>query len=250
MLQEAIQLIQDTAVDAKDAAIVAIPGVDNAVLISQGGKSTERTIPPPRRKHESNDIESFVEVIRNCGDKPSVWHNHTQVVALLNDAERRDTVTLNLVESKLFKSLQFKDGQRSFSQRELINFLRISLAGCVPPDLVSTLRTLNFRSAAKTDSTVEHAKDSLGRSVEQAVTGASDLPEEFLATIPVYANVLPDHRAGILVAVDVDFENQKFVLSVVGDGIMDAITEAQGVLSTKLTDLFDDVDQSVYYGKP
>lgn len=230
--KEAIELIQETAVDAANVSVVTIPGDKETVLLSQGGKYEKHTLPVERRKHVSFDIESLLEVASKY-DNHVIWHSEAAIILVLDDDDRRDSVTLTLEKSSVFKIVESL-GRSKLNQKQLVRLLKVDLADAVDPTLLSTVRTLNFTKTDSTKSDMQAAASTYGKSVEAKVIGTSDLPDEFLLSTNVYSNVLADQKYPIRISLEVDLEDHTFSLAPIGDQVREVIQATQEKLHDAL----------------
>lgn len=105
-----------------------------------------------------------------------VWHSHNGgVVAVLDDEDRRDTVTLELLAADEFRTLlQVAErsgcAARNYDQQSFVRLLRVELAGCLEdPTVIGSLRQLDWEKAEKGHATSQHGKESLGKSIQAKV---------------------------------------------------------------------------------
>lgn len=245
--EEAISLIQTTAVEADSAKIVAIPGDARRVIVTTGGKRDFIDIPAPARAHTVLDLQSVIEFIKSHEGKASVWHDHGGVSVLLDDADRRDKLNFALIPSRPYAAVLMMVN-KMFAQADLVRWLRVDLAGAVDPMLLTTFRALNFTGSKAAQSTIQHDKSSLGRQVEAKVSGTSALPEEFAVTCELYAN----HDTGLQtfpIAIDVNFEEEKFRLMPLGECLTKNVQAAQDAIHEALIEGLGD-NAMVYFGRP
>ncbi len=249
--KDAVELIQGTAVKAASASVLLIPGDDSrAVLVSNGTKEFI-DLPPKRRDHEAHDLDSLCRFVDDHLDDEqwsAVWHNDSAVTAVVNDDDRRDVMTFGLQKSKAFTAIGILQ-QRFLTQAELVRLLRVDLAGCVDPLLVTTIRTLNFRRNDATNADLQHQKQSLGRAVEASVSGASDLPETFDIKCEIYGNV----ETGIQtfpIVLEVNFEQQNFKLTPMGDCLTKNLQAAQNAIAEEIDERLGEKRVFVYFGAP
>lgn len=249
-LKASLELLQKTTEQAVTPKVVLIPGDPDNVLVSCSGTLETRPLPPKHRCHKAHDLESLLE-LADKSKNGVLWHSNEAVVLVMDDDVRRDIATFTLQYSAPFLALLGISDGKYFDQKDLIRLLKVSLAGCVPPDLVAAVRTLRFTRKEDGHSAIEQGKTSLGRSVEANITGASAIPETFTVQTNVYANVLKDHAVRVEIAIDVELESHTFMLSVVGDGLTDALIEAQEQIAVALNEgASDDKPRRILFGSP
>lgn len=261
---ETLNKIQATAVQAAGARIVKIDGESRKVLIDANGVTKEYELPAPTIKAEVRDLEDLIRFATADGvpEPRSIWHSYDQVTLLLDDTDRRDTVTMPLPKTSLFLWL-LRSGNESnrFTQRELLAFFKTELAEAVTEeqklDFVSVLQSIKFRKADETDSDLsKRGTEGLGRKIENECTGADKLPEFLNVTTSLYRNVKEVPPVTFPVYVSIDFENQQFVLKPVSDTLETAIDGAQLILGEAIRSKIrsdkpaDGQDIKVYFGKP
>jgi hypothetical protein len=251
---DTLSLLQRTAVSASGVTVVPIPGDPDTILVCQAGTYTARPLPPKHRDHKVFDIDSLLDLADKNGAKDDggsyavIWHSEEAVVAVLNDAERRDFATLKLEYSKAFAALRKLNTPSTFDQPAFVRLLKTDLAACVPGDLLAAVRSLKFIRNEEGKSELKHGESSLGRSVESKITGAGAIPETFIVSTNVYANALQDETREVAVAIDIDMEAHQFCLSVIGDGLSNAVLETQEALSGRLME--GNENRRVLFGKP
>ena len=104
--------------------------------------------------------------------------------------------------------------------------------------MLAALRQVNFHRKSDGQVSMHHGQESLGRSVEDAVQGASEIPEEFTVSVEMYSNpgVAQLSRVDVRIGVYLDVSNQKVELRVLGDEFALADQAVQDRLGTALRD--------------
>lgn len=236
MTKDALQLLQETAVTAAGIKLHEIKGDPDHLLIERRstGAFDLFNVPPKHRNHTVSDLDSLLELADRCTGKGVLWHSEEAVVLVFDDEIRRDAATLPLKFSTAYKALRDLGYGTVLTQKDFIRLLKVTLADCVPPDLLPSVRTLNFSKSESGNSDLQHGKSSLGRAVESSITGATAIPESFQVGTNVYANVLQDLTVSVRVAIDIDMEEHYFRLSVMGDDLTTTMLETQDQLSETL----------------
>ena len=111
------------------------------------------------------------------------------------------------------------------SQKELITLMRGPLAKAIQPNYLAAFRGVRFRST----STTERGNSTLGRSVDLEVAStAGELPDELSLLVPVYdPTIVAIGIPVIQLAVEVNFDTEKFEFIAVGDTLKAAMTDAR-----------------------
>ena len=139
----------------------------------------------------------------------------------------------NLPFSPVFQTLfdlMVRDG-RAFDQRDLLKFLRVDLHLAGAESMVPKFRKLTWNRSASSGGALNHADESLGKSIERKVNAGVDVPEGFTITTPVYAcPELKSIVAKIEVVVTLNFETEEIELDVPRPQIVKALESAKDAL--------------------
>lgn len=248
MIAEAIALIQQTAVAAKGPHKLPSdsPHVERVVLPSGDVDRVEHTIPP--RDHQVHDIESLSAFVSDIPDVV-VWHDTQRVIAVLNDESYRDsTLTMPLPIHPTFTALAGMVG-KSLGQKALIDFLRLNLKkeiDAAVPGFLSALREIRFVNAASGESQVQHGRESMGKRIEQSVTGVDALPEDFILRVPLWLHL--DAVVSVECALVVDTAEAMFRCGPKPGAIEQAKVAGQKWLGEQLESACEKA--VVYFGSP
>lgn len=151
-----------------------------------------------------------------------------RVDCVIDIDSRQDQVVLELLKTKQFETLQ-ELKHRAFTQKALIKFLRVDLDGTGADRYVQAFRNLVWNRSGKSAGVVNHADESMGRSIEDKVaTNGEALPEELNLNVAVYVNPDIVVIARIKVVVIINFEDQQIELAVPPSEIDNAKKEARG----------------------
>lgn len=247
MLVQALEFLFAAARDAKAARILPIPGDGRTCYVEHCGEIHEYTVAPLHREHTVESVADLIAAAKRWGDQPVIWVSGTQVVLIPTDADRRDTVTLPLVESQ---QLLFLRQCKAFSQIEMIRALRTSLVGAEKrAELITAIRSLKWRTSSEGSADIQHGKESLGRSVENEVTGSGIIPELIVVTGPVYRNLGEENNLfSIGCDLEIDAPQQRFLFKPLPDEIDSAVS--LGMASIRERILAELPDVPVLYGTP
>lgn len=256
MLEAFVTKIQSLAESAFGMDSQRIPGFPEKVIVRQGKDFTIMDIPPGRRASEVYGLEDLLTV---AGDtelcvNPEVYYGAQLITVLLDREDRRDRITMPLTPSQRMVSLQRmadpSHQSQSYTPAQVVKWLRFDMAGAVPASTVAAFRRLNFIRSSDGGSTIEHGRESLGRSVEAAVQQADDIPETITATLPAFIN--PGLRLLTTVSIDigvyVDVNREAIELCVQADEVQGAIDAACGDIGRELKANLADIP--VYLGSP
>lgn len=236
MLQEALEYIVDRADQVAVAKVnrkpFEIPGIDDRAFLADPKTAvvTEYQLPPPRRGHKvgtvldlCNAVKALTEDMPNAehGAPVSVriWIGDGLITAVLDDDVRRDFVTMQLVKTETFNRVVNLSG-KALSQKDLIQHLRTTLRTAdFAPGLLHTVRSIKFKSSESGHAEVVTGRESMGRSVEAAVTGATEFPEDLSLSVQVFRDHSFDSSFEETLALTFDciVEEQKFKMELLPD---------------------------------
>jgi hypothetical protein len=250
VIKEALELIQETAVEAKSTDKVM--QLRNGWLLDHGGQLVVQKEGLPQRQHKANDLESLASMIGDYGsvDSAAVFHSGDCVVAILDassESYRDDKVTWSLSPSEKFTALTRQAPQpRGHAEfvRFLVQTLRDELDASAP-GLLGTLRNLKFRSGDEQTGDVKQGRESMGRQIEAEVTGAGELPETVLIKVRRWASL--EYLATVECLLVLDVQERKLSLRPLADQLERAENDAQAWLHSQLSGA---VEFPVYYGTP
>ena len=155
------------------------------------------------------------EAIADSGEaRPVVFVSIDQVRVILDAETYADHIRMPIDLTKAFETLRGLD--KAFDQRALLKFLRIDLDQTGAEAVVAEFRSLQWNRADGASGTVNHADESLGRSIEETVqNGQSTIPQEFSVTVPVFQNEdLADIMFTFRIVVTLNFDSKTIQLTV------------------------------------
>ncbi|MHB8953527.1 MAG: hypothetical protein ACYC4U_11205 [Pirellulaceae bacterium] len=248
MLKEFVEAISGLAVKSKEPTIVRNDFDPRTAYLVHDGEMKEIEVPAPLLTFNVETFQSLFEAFAEFGGASgSVWHGRDSIVALVDNTDRREAAVLKLRHSDQFLSL--KALPKSFSQRDLILFLKRNLAGAVDDTYIAIFSKIDFQKREEGTSKVAHGDESLGKSVHASVTGSSDIPKFITATVLVYSN--PDVRVPVTIRMSVDIDIQRCMIDLtpLPDEIENAILAAQGEIGERLRSEAPE-NATVFYGVP
>lgn len=232
MLAEFITRIAKLATEAEAVTVGAHPKLPDQVYVRHGTNLEWKDVPPPKRAHTLFSMRDLLELANNktIAADPEVFHSATRVVVLLDRNQRREQITLPLVLTDRFKivSAMGQNGGLSFDVAGAVRFIRFDLHGVGADGLVAALRKVDFTRKGTGASSVEHGRESLGKSVEMAVQQADQIPESILVDLPVFAtDGLRGIKASVRVGLYLDVQNEKVTFRLLADELAAAVDYAQ-----------------------
>lgn len=191
MIVEALKFLAEmtSKADAPKRVDVADP---RKLFLAVGGQVDQYDLPPPPRAHKAGTLDEVVALANRfaeAGSHPVVWYDEAKVVLVLDDdGHRVEHITLALERSDVFAVLLVLRHQKPwYDQRAAIRLVRIDLAGTMSPAvLLDRLRKVKIENGQAVTSEARHARESLGRSINAAVSGEAELPEGVVLDVPVY----------------------------------------------------------------
>ena len=248
MLQEAIQEIQDKAVKASGThELPAKSDREERVLLPNGEVLVIEKDHPPR-DHVVHDIDSLSAFVADQKDVV-VWHDNAFVIAVLNDPTFRDSrVSMPLPIHPTFTALANCAG-KDFGQRALIDFLRLNLKkeiDAAVPGFISALRDVKIVQNTSGDANLQHGRESMGKRIEQSVSGVDALPEDFILNVPLWLHL--DASVKVECALVIDTASSTFKCGPKPGAIEQAKVQGQKWLGVQLESACDGA--VVYFGSP
>lgn len=170
---------------------ISIAGeLDDVLFIKEPGKELRQMTLPPKRRNAClatlSDLISLVQQFSKTS-APEFYIYSSKIKAYL-DAERKDCVTMPFVQTARLNSLLKLRGGRKFTQKELLKFLRTELGGTGIDYVVNAFSKLDVTRYTGHRTEITTKTESLGRSVEAKVQGASELPDSFNVLASFYNN--------------------------------------------------------------
>lgn len=244
MIKEALELLLGNAVRAAGVSITPINGDPTQVIVSQNGTHIFHDI-ENYRAHVVNSLDSMLVAIARYCEHGTVWHCEGSVVAVTDDGQRLDSITLPLVRSEQFTALAALKPE-GLDQRAMIRLLRHDLANCTDGTLLPLVRKVEFKSGSTSRADIERGHESLGRSVNAAVSISQDLPDLVTVSVPVYKTDGVGGRVPVACSLDVNLQTERFVLTPLPGELQRAMDAVQGVLHAELST----TETPVFYGRP
>lgn len=253
-----IKELRALAAQSLTPAVVTIPGQPahvQTVWNPAKGELQAVTLDIAPRNHQAHDLETAMNAVAENKDTAAVWYNRDAVVVLLDDAVRRDRVTLELPNTPQFNWLVDNDKPTKLSQADLLFLLRTTFKDCLPygSSLFAQLRKVNWKQLKDAESEIAKNKASIGKAIKSELAGAEDLPEYVTLNVPVF-NV-----SGLMKTFDVECvlesspADEKFIFFPTPGAVEKAYQEAEawlcGLLAEGLAER-DAGEVAVNHGTP
>jgi hypothetical protein len=248
MLKEFVEAIGKLAVDARQPVMVGDRFDPRKAYLIHAGKIEEKAVAPPLLNSRVDTLESLDAAVGKFaqGDA-SAWCSRECVEVVLDSEDRLERIRLPLFLSDQMKAVLTLP--RSFSQKDLVLFLKRNMAGAIDPAEIAPFRQLDFTKREAAGGVVKHGEESLGRSVQAAVAQASEIPEFLVVNVRVYANPDIVFRTNINLSVDIDLQRGVIDLTPLPDEIVYAFESAENHVFTAVSDQLDG-DATMFRGTP
>ena len=252
MLKDAFEFLATQFYKSKEARILSTSADGRISYIDQDGKVTTITNPPKPRESKVDLVDDLCAAAKSYGaiEKSSLWLSPAAVVLITDDGDRRDRVTLPLRESTQWKAIKRLAADPKLDQAEFIRLLRQDLPGIGGrAELLASVRNIKFRSSAEGSSNIQHGNESMGRVIENAVTGANTIPEQVNCILPLYENQGErGEEFSVLLDLEIVAADQEFRLRPLPDSVEGAQNAALEGIRNSITEQLKGV--RIFYGTP
>ena len=205
---EAIAALQRTACTP---SLIQIPGDDTRLLLVHGDTAEFLVVPPRRRDHRVDNINSFSTAV-TLYEIPVIYHRDDFVVGIINDDDRKDFVTWDLKLDSRWGILRSLIKPSSFDHKSFIRWLRVDMRGAITRDFIDSIRSINFSQLAEGDSYIATGTEKMGKSVVAKVNIKGDLPDEIKVSCPIYSSYGANQHYSVSLMLDIDVQAQRFVV--------------------------------------
>jgi hypothetical protein len=257
MLAEALKFFSELAQKSQAPTKLDQPDPRKAVY-AVGGSLVDVDLPPPPREHQPGTLAEVIALAnRFAGDgaHPVVWYDQDQVVLVIDDLGHRiEHATLALQRSDVLDRLiQLRATKPWLDQKDALRLVRIELAGTLAPDvLLDRLRKIKIENGQAVTSHVRHGAESMGRSINAAVSGEGEIPEGVVLDVPAYKTPgEADRRYGLACSIEVEPTRglQFFRLMPLPDELERVEALAVASIGERLVEGLDDAIPA-YQGRP
>lgn len=244
MLAETIRAIAEMAQKSDAAQVQSLPGFPARLLVRHNGKLDYVDVPPPERQHVIRSLPDFVSALTDAviAKDPEVYFSMREAVAFLDRKDRRETIRFPITPSDRWTAVQGLQSSQPMTTKEAIRLLRFDLHGSGAESVIQSLRRVDFTRTSAGKSTVEHGKESFGRSVEAAVQQADSVPESFCLHVSPAVNVgLRGFDVSIRIGVMIDLEAERILLRPLADELLAAQVSFSAAVRAELSRLMPSV---------
>lgn len=260
-LSDAIDNLKTMAVEATELQKIETKDPRRLTfVVPKDGSVKVFELPPPPRAHRVHTLSDLIKFSNAAASHhvspaaPVVWHEHGGVLLTLNDGDRRDTVSLNLIQGRQFTVIKGLVSAEGLNQGQLVKLLKRDLRDTVVEqsagDLITKLAEIRFRSTDDLAGNVQRRRESIDANVVHELANVEAIPETVVLSVPVYDN--PDLRESTVVTIgmslDIDLEDRHFVFKPLPGELENAVHAAQHVVRERLEKELAD-GTPVYYGQ-
>lgn len=252
MLAEFIDRITGLARESRGTQIKSCPEL-RKVFVHDGQTMHEHDLPPVERDGFLDGIDDIVLAAQDgdmCAD-PEIFHNASAITLVCDRHDGHETMTMPLRLSNRWTLLnRLAQDQQSMPARQLIRMLRFELSGAGCDGVISAMRRIDFTRTSDGRSSVEHGRESLGRSVEAAVQQADKVPETFDVVLPIYMNAgLRDvSTVAVQCGIHIDVHDETILVRPLADELEAAQVKAQSAIGDLLRVRLEQIP--VFHGHP
>lgn len=249
MIADAMRFIADLTKKANTVETHTMPGISRYAWLRHGDELTTVNIPAPDRHSIHESLDSFLGYVAAEGHGPDIFVGDDSLVAVLDSDDRRETAELELVTSDRFDVLNDL-ADEFFTAKSATHLLRFRLYGPHADPLIAALRQVDFTRTSSGSSTVQHGRESLGRSVEAAVQQAYKVPDSFRVRVPVWrTHGMEQFEVEVSVRVHIDLDNNGFRFIPLSDELAAGVFAARSAVRDVVANTLK-MDGSVYIGRP
>lgn len=216
------------------------------IFLQPDGSYKEKDDDATRRSIKVDSLYSFVAAVehyraidRFSAHAAAIFVDANRVVCHLDDSgDARYSIGFSLVQADWFERF-LVNAHPWVSQADLLRLLRTTLVDAVQPPLVPLVRAVEWRAKSESRAANDRGAESLGRSVERAVSTVDKLPEFVDVTIKPWKNLMITSDARCVLEIDVNGE--KFRLTPIGDTECLAMERCLEILKGSIEEKIEDV---------
>lgn len=238
MLAEFVAAIAGMTMDGQ--GFEAFTTADRRQFIRLPDGSVERVDEvPPDFIFDTPDLDSFATAIMARQiDKvqPLICVGSDAVIGFVDPTKRRDRFKLRLHRSAELQSLMALGSPTK--QKEAVKILRDDLFDACDAGLLPAVRSLDFTRRNDGGRTIEHGRESLGKSIENKVQSKNgEVQERYQFRVPIFATPFDDTVFDFACTVDLDAANETIRINITGDQIIVALQRATKNASHTIAEL-------------
>lgn len=183
-----------------------------------------------------HDVGSLVEAADLMGGPHVFWYGRHRLFLQGEGglARVRLPVTHSAPANWLHKACAVGDDGVQFSQRELLRFLKNTMAASGGDAYVGLIEKIQFKVLQEGEAEIRQAKVSLGKRLEAQLTGTDKMPDVMRFKIPAFVNIAEHKRYDITLTLDVNPQTEMFILRPLPDSHEQVMLAAEDDLLEQL----------------
>lgn len=242
----AIQASQKEACEAKQV-VKFVPTPDPRVQLQVGMNTVSNfDVPARTRKYSVYGLEDLCAFAEDSTEG-LLFYSESGATLVIDQKLRDETVQLKFTHSRAWQRLlAIEETPAAIDQRNLIVLLKNYLN--VPATTVNLVRKLDWSALNASHGNIQKGSESLGRTIEQKVIGAADLPDELVVQVPIYD--LRGERAlySVTLIIDLDIPQNRFLVTVKPGVLRECYESHLATVFERIKKLAPEIP--VYYGSP
>lgn len=209
---------------------------------------------PSYRQHKAEDLETIASFYDRYSEGAAVWYSRNGITLLIDDADRKDQVSIAMQWSDQIKKLMdLEKAKPLIDQKATLHMLRTVFTpnAFVSCDLIQLLRKVKFTANSESNSEVARGKSSVGRALAVEASFVDQIPEQVTFTVPVFFNSFARRTQDVICAVEIWEAEQKLQIFPLPGEVEKAFAAAEASICQSIMDLLaGHEDARVYYGRP
>lgn len=236
MLKELFDAICANAAQAVKPHVSRAECDPRHMMVAYNGKLESLSIPPPIRDHVVTSLDSLATAVELWDSGNTVvYYGVEEIVAVLDDEDRRDVVTMPLTLSQAWQYVAALPGKR-FEQKEFVRLLRLNLSGVAPAALLPLVRKIDVSSGSLTTSDLSPGRERGTKEFRQELATQSELPDRVQLMCSIHATPGVRAERAIACAFEFDLSSLTFRLEPLPDELQAATEAALFDLGETLSD--------------
>jgi len=206
----AISEVEQLAIKSTDIKVVNLTDKRAVYFNPATNTAAEFEVPPPRRRHVVDSLDSFIQAVTEFKDNCRVFISADQFTLVIDDAGRRDFCTLVPKFSPQFSAVRSLTGP--VSQEQAIRLFFHCLRGACSETLHNTFRRVEFQTNESGKKTRLRDEESMGAEVISRLTASEDIPELINVSPSVFVNNGMIEPETITMTVEVLHSTRQFLI--------------------------------------
>lgn len=251
MIRDALEYLSHRLAERGRVEFHKHPELPSKVLVRRGDEHEWEDVEAPQRMARVETLGDVEAYLKKNGKAPQVFVDAVGVTAYLDAGERAEWVQMPFVKSKRMALLEQIEagGGLSLTQKDAVKLLRFDLHGDRTANLLAALSRIDFTRSSTGSRTVEHGKESLGRSVEAKVQKADQIPEHVDIDLVPFANLgLRGFQTTVRLGVYLDMDTERIELKPLSDELQRGEASVVSSIADKLAELMGETP--VFHGSP